>query len=419
MNAQKKKCFNCTQVLDFANQRDAGPNNTVTCPSCGAVNPAGDVAASALAGINVRGDIAARALAALPDLPADGSLPADIQLFPPGKDVPFTLQDYPDKDFKADVDASTAALLDGELQTMIARASAGKAARPFGDKNHEDAEATFHPTKIFWGGDDPKAGGVRVKTEWTGFGGALVKARAFCYASGNFRFNHTTQKIVGLLGENIAGLVNRPGFSTIQAFAKASQPAADSSNNNNQQNKMTDKEISDAISAGITAGLTPVVKRIETLEASAKAASPVKDDPTIAAFETRLKNLETEKDTNISASAKAAVAGAVKLGKIASQDTAGIAWWENQIAAEAKAGKSEATVRLEKLPVNPAFLQVIAAQAAGGTANTAEPTAEGFAACVQAHAKAGKKKGEAIDLAMAENIAGYKAWRDANGKPGL
>ena len=183
---------------------------------------------------------------------------------------------------------------------------------------------------------------------------------------------------------------------------------------------MTDKEISDAISAGIAAGLNPVVKRLETLEASAKAASTVKDDPMIVSLETRLKSLETEKVTSIEASAKAAVADAVKLGKIASQDKDGIAWWENQIAAEAKAGKSEATVRLQKLPVNQAFLQVIAGSASGDPAAPVnEPSAEGFVACVRAHAKAGKKKSEALDLAISENTAGYKAWRDANGKPGL
>jgi hypothetical protein len=397
---KKKKCFNCDQVLDFA-ALPAAANGNVTCPGCGESN-APDMEASALA---------CRALAALPEVGSDGALPTDIQLFPPGKDVPFTLEDFPDRNFLADVDEATAVRLDKQLQTMIARASAGTGARPFGDKNHEDAEATFHPTKIFWGGEDPKAGGVRVKTDWTGFGSSLVKARAFGYASGNFRFAPTTKKIMGLLGENIAGLVNRPGFSSIQAFAKAN------SSNNNQEQKNT--MIKEEMLAALTEGLKPFVTRLETLEASAKA-SIVKDDPTIMSLETRLKNLETEKVTSIEASAKASVAEAVKLGKIASQDKDGIAWWENQIAAEAKAGKAEATVRLQKLPANPAFLQIIHAAAAGDpAANVAEPSAEGFVACVKAHAKAGKKKSEALDLAIKENAPGYKAWRDANGKPGL
>ena len=400
---KKKKCFNCTQVLDFA-ALPAKADGSVNCPGCGQSNSP-DVEASALA---------CRALAALPELAADGSLPADIQLFPPGRNVPFTLADHPGKDFLADVDAATATRLNAQLQTMIASASAGKSARPFADKNHEDAEATFHPTEIFWGGDDAKTGGVRVRTEWTGFGAALVKARAFAYASGNFLFQPATKKITGLLGENIAGLVNRPGFSTIQAFAKA--------NSSNKNKPTTETEMTkEEIIAAVQEANKPLITRIETLEASAKAASSVNAaDPTIAALETRLKELETAKTTSIEASAKAAVAEAVKLGKIASQDKDGITWWENQIAAEAKAGKAEATVRLAKLPVNPAFLQVINAAASGDpAAQTSEPSAEGFVACVKAHAKAGKKKSEALDLAIKENEVGYKAWRAANGQPGL
>ena len=405
---KNKKCFKCEQILS-----PIGETMPAVCPSCGVADPAGADGDEGVAATVSASALACRALAALPELAADGSLPADIQLFPPGRNIPFTLADHPGEDFLADVDAATATRLDAQLQTMIAQASAGQSARPFADKNHEDAEATFHPTKIFWGGDDPKTGGVRVKTEWTGFGAALVKAKAFGYASGNFLFQPATKKIIGLLGKNIAGLVNRPGFDSIQAFAKA-----DTSNHNKQQteNEMTKEDII----AAVTEANKPLIARIETLEASAKAASTVKDDPTIAAFETRLKDLETAKVTSIEASAKANVAEAVKAGKIASQDKDGIAWWENQIVAEAKAGKAEATVRLAKLPVNPAFLQVVQGSAAGDPAAPVnEPTADGFVACVKAHAKAGKKKSDALDLAMTENIAGYKAWRDANGKPGL
>lgn len=204
---KNKKCFNCTQVLDFA-ALPAAANGSVTCPACGESNTP-DMEASALA---------CRALAALPELNADGSLPADIQLFPPGKDVPFTLQDYPDQEFRADVDAATALRLDAQLQTMIARAGAGQGARPFGDKNHEDAEATFHPTKIFWAGEDPKTGGVRMVTNWTPFGAGLVKARAFGYASGNFRFAPALKKITGLLGENNSKL--KGGYACESLFHK-------------------------------------------------------------------------------------------------------------------------------------------------------------------------------------------------------
>ena len=59
--------------------------------------------------MNTLDTIYASALAALPEIGTDGALPADIQVFPPGKKVPFTLQDYPGEHFEMDVDASVAA----------------------------------------------------------------------------------------------------------------------------------------------------------------------------------------------------------------------------------------------------------------------------------------------------------------------
>jgi hypothetical protein len=162
----------------------------------------------------------AHALAALPNV-AVGELPTDIQMFPPGEAVEFTLQDYPGETFTMTVDEAVAAKAQADLERMQAAERAGRAAAPFADKNHEDAEATFRPLRIFWAGNDPKAGGVRVQAEWTPFGAALVKAKAFKYFSGNFLFSKTARKFLGLINENIGGLVNRPGFAAQQAFAKA------------------------------------------------------------------------------------------------------------------------------------------------------------------------------------------------------
>src|SRR6266576_1936378 len=124
----------------------------------------------------------AYAIAALPELPGT-ELPNDIQIFPPGKGVEFTLQDYPGETFKLDVDASVAAKAQADLERLQSLEAQGKGSAPFADRNHEDREAIFHPVKFFWAGDDPKSGGVRVQTRWTPFGAALVRARAFKYFS--------------------------------------------------------------------------------------------------------------------------------------------------------------------------------------------------------------------------------------------
>lgn len=348
-------------------------------------------------------EVAASALAALPVMTGE-DLPGDIQMFPPGEAVEFTLQDYPGETFTMKVDASVAAKAQADLERLIAAEAKGKGSAPFADKNHEDAEATFRPVEIYWAGNDPKTGGVRVKAEWTPFGAALVKAKAFKYFSGNFLFSKTAKKFLGLINENIGGLVNRPGFAAQQAFAKA-----DSSKPTNQTNEMTPEVMKQAI----TEALTPVISRLDTLEAKAKgapataAAVELDKDPVIVSLEARVKGLEANTSETVKASAKATVATiGVKAGRIAAQDTETIAFWEGAIAANAKAADA-----LAKMPVNPAFA---ASGAAGGTATGTTGEHE-FVKLVHAKAKAGKPKAEAVAEVVAENNDVYVAWLKAGG----
>jgi hypothetical protein len=347
-------------------------------------------------------ELRASALAALPIMAEGAALPEDIQMFPPGDAVEFTLQDYPGEKFTMKVDESVAAKAQADLQRLIAAEAKGQGSAPFADKNHEDAEATFRPVEIYWAGNDPKTGGVRVKTDWTPFGASLVQAKAFKYFSGNFLFSKTAKKFLGLINENIGGLVNRPGFAAQQAFAKA-----DSSNINNKTKDMTTEDIKSAI----TEALAPVVNRIDTLEAKAKGATAaataaeLDKDPVIVSLEARIKGLESNTNETVKASAKATVATlGVKAGRIAAQDSETIAFWEGAIAANAKAADA-----LAKMPVNPAFA---ASGAAGGT-STATTGEHEFVGLVAAKAKAGKNKADAIAEAIAENQAAYTSWLKA------
>jgi hypothetical protein len=202
------------------------------------------------------------ALAAQFELSADGSLPADIQVFPPGRGVKFTLQDYPGQEFEIDVDATTAEKLDADLQALLTRATSGAGSAPFADKNHEDAEATFHPLRYFWDGDDKVKGGVRLVPDWTPFGAALVRAKAFKYFSQNFLFSKARKKVLGLINENVGGLVNRPGFATQAAFAKAATPLT-----NNHIDTMNTDELNEII----TTALKPISEKVDNLVACARA----------------------------------------------------------------------------------------------------------------------------------------------------
>lgn len=311
----------------------------------------------------------ASAIAALPEMAGD-SLPADIQVFPPGKEVEFTLQDFPGETFKLDVDASVAAKAQADLERLAAAEQQGRGSAPFADKNHEDSEATFHPLRFFWAGNDPKTGGVRVAANWTPFGAQLVRAKAFKYFSGNFLFNKATKKFLGLINENIGGLVNRPGFASQQAFAKA-----DTSNHQNQ-NIMTKEEISQIV----TEAIKPLSDKIVTLEASAKGATPAAavtsaDDKIVQLVTAALKPLQDEvkglRENNaasVQAAAKATVQTlGVKSGRIAAQDAETIKFWEDSIAANAKAADA-----LTKIPVNPALATIIANASAGGTSTATE-----------------------------------------------
>lgn len=362
--------------------------------SLAAILPA-RAAASSLSNLPSSDSLAAHALAALPDLAGD-ALPTDIQVFPPGRGVEFTLEDYPGERFQLDVDASVAARAQAELERLLEAERQGKASAPFADKNHEDAEATFHPVKFFWAGDDPRQGGVRVQTQWTPYGAALVRAKAFKYFSGNFLFNPSTKKFLGLINENIGGLVNRPGFASQQAFAKADASTTKTTDT------MTDKEIQDAITNGLTAGLKPVITRLDTLEAQARGGTAPQTQPQpgagadadnkiITLVQTALKPLTDdvkalqEANTNtVMAAAKATVQTiGIRGGRIAAQDADTIKFWEESIAANAKAADA-----LMKMPVNPALSTVVANAGAGGTASgTGNAGEHEFVIKARAHAE--------------------------------
>jgi hypothetical protein len=291
--------------------------------------------------------IQASALAALPDLGSDGALPADIQVFPPGKAVKFTLQDYPGEQFEMNVDAAVAAKANADLQSLLARAGYGQTSEPFADKNHEDAEATFHPLRYFWGGEDPKTGGVRLVPDWTPFGATLVRAKAFKYFSQNFLFSKAKKKFLGLINENVGGLVNRPGFATQAAFAKAAPALA--TVNQKPQNMLTQEDTA-AIGLIITDALKPVSEKIVALEAKAKAdpattaragadnqlAETITNAITAAVkpLQTRLEGFEKTQQDTVKAQAKAAVSKYVGRVGLAPQDTKAIDFYEKSYLAD-------------------------------------------------------------------------------------
>lgn len=318
---KKITCKNCSH--GFIPTTDVQP---IACPNCG--EPAAGVVAMALA--------------AMPELSSDGALPADIQVFPPGKGMKFTLQDYPGQHFEMDVDASVAAMANSDLQGMIARASAGQGSMPFADENHEDAAATFTPARYFWGGEDPKTGGVRLAGEWTPFGAGLVRAKAYRYFSGAFNFSKSRKKFLGLLNENVGGLVNRPGFATQAAFAKAA-PSTPTTKEPTIMDATVFKQIVDDALKPINAQITALETKVAGAATPARAAADATaTNETLTKIVTdamkpvteQLAGMKKTQEDTVKAQAKATVGKYVGRVGLAPQDTDSIDFWEKQVIAD-------------------------------------------------------------------------------------
>jgi hypothetical protein len=111
------------------------------------------------------------------------------------------------------VNPEHAHLVNSRLQEMRAAADAGTGDRPFLDFNHDDREASGHPTEAFWGGEDGGTGGIRLKVGWTGAGARAIRGREFSRFSPSF-YSDESGNVVNV-PVNLGGLVNRAAFQRI------------------------------------------------------------------------------------------------------------------------------------------------------------------------------------------------------------
>ena len=156
-------------------------------------------------------------------LPA-GNPPAHIMWMPPGKqtvqpmgfDVPFTM----------DVDANLAAQADQQLQKLRSLAAAGQGPHPFIDANHKDEARMAKALRFWWGGNDPRNGGVRLDLEWTGAGASVVRGGSLPCLSPSWILNKVTKAFLGITA-NVGGLVTASAFQTMQVFCKAGSASGD------------------------------------------------------------------------------------------------------------------------------------------------------------------------------------------------
>lgn len=114
------------------------------------------------------------------------------------------------------VDATTAARLQADLETMQAAADANQKARPCGMFDHKAGKASFLPKRFWW----LDGRGVMLDVEWTKAGREAVEGRDYSYFSPTFKLR---DGVVTGLDERveIGSLVNSPAFESMERIAAA------------------------------------------------------------------------------------------------------------------------------------------------------------------------------------------------------
>lgn len=291
-------------------------------------------------------------------LPEGDSAECDIQWMPPGPQQPVCLVNGEPRKLSFTCEARHADILNNQLQRLLAQARAGEGDRPFTDYDHQDGAASSRPARLYWGGDDPKTGGIRLAGKWTAKARQGIRDGEWDRFSPEWEFHPTTEEPTGI-NVNLGGLVNRAAFQSIaRVVAKHGGAATD-----NNLETMTKDEISQII----TEALKSVVTDIAALKATAKGAETTTaataqagaaDDKITNIITLALKPLtekvtafETAQTNNLKAQAKSAVQVHVVRGAIAPEEKLPSGklvadYWADQWLAN----PADAEVAMAKLP---------------------------------------------------------------------
>ena len=297
----------------------------------------------------------------------------DLQWMPPGAQAPVVHVAGEPKELKFTVKPQHAQAFDGMLQRLRSIAAAGQGDLPLIDFDHADGAASGRPTQMYWGGDDPKKGGIRLKGKWTASGKAAVTGDApeFSRFSPEWYFDDNDEPLA--IGVNLGGLVNRAAFKTIASVKGGGSTSHGAATQ--PKTKMTKEEMQ----AAMTEALKPVIADVAALKTAQgksaekdPAAGGALDETTLnkavakamEPFMAKVTGLET--DTK-KAQAKAAIAKFITApgnahGVIAPADTKSIEFWEAAHLADAKSAEEQLTKLAARTPT-----KVIIGAGAGGT----------------------------------------------------
>ncbi|MEO5915568.1 MAG: hypothetical protein ABIS50_15145 [Luteolibacter sp.] len=205
------------------------------------------------------------------DVAEDGS----IQMFPPGKHAIVPSNADPKKKsqvLELIIDAATADVVESARAAYQAKADAGEGDAPYFDFNHNDEEASFWPKRIFWGGDDPKLGGVRAEGERSAAGEQAISGKTFRRFSP--AFYEKDGRITGA-PTNMGGLVNRAAFTKVAALFAKSGETETSPESETAPTMLTPEEITalQQENTRLTTVVTGLETRVGEMEVAAKAAA--------------------------------------------------------------------------------------------------------------------------------------------------
>ena len=149
-------------------------------------------------------------------------LPDNLQWMPPGMQSIVPSIGGVRRAMTINVNPALATKLNLQLQTIRHLAAKGLGDEAYIDFNHDDRERAAEVLELYWGGDDPKTGGIRARVNWSAAGIDAVLGRNYRRFSPQWEVNPATNEPAGI-GCNLGGLVNRAAFRTIApVIAKAS-----------------------------------------------------------------------------------------------------------------------------------------------------------------------------------------------------
>jgi hypothetical protein len=312
------------------------------------------------------------------DLPVfrTGELPGSIMWMPPGERESIPFVDGKPTKVRTRATARLAQVLNEQLQHMRALAQAGEGPEPYTDFNHWDGERSSEAQELYWGGDDPKKGGIRLRLAWSKAGGEGVLGRNWRRFSPEYVLAKEAGRdgfteILGITS-NLGGLVNRSAFRDIapvmardgQARPAPNAPGgAGTNNNNNNGETMTTEEmqkivgdalkpISDRMTAmeGKITGALPSAATARAADAGAAGTAPDIGALVTKAVEAAVKPVLDKVDGIETRTAKASAASLLQphiaRGAIGPQDTATIEFWTENLVKDS----SKAQAQLAKMP---------------------------------------------------------------------